>query len=250
MGEALYFAEEDLIYLDYDGRARCLCHPNEGRCCVSLLEPESEQLWLASHPLFTLPFLEMMKRRGMFNVHAACFACRGNGLILAGTSGAGKSTLAIALLQAGLDFLGDDMVFLNQANELELLAFPESVDIADPTIEFFAGLNSLHGMAKRPGWPKHEIRAESFFPSRMAWRAKPAAIVFPRISHKPNSSLTRISSDEAFLELAPNVLLTEAKSTQAHFERLADLVKGVPAYRLHTGTNFIEVSEMLRDLIQ
>jgi hypothetical protein len=249
-GEALYFPGDDLLYLDYAGRALSLCHPGDGYCCISLLEPESDQLWLGSHPLFTLPLLELMKRRGRFNVHAACFALENQGLMLAGTSGAGKSTLSVALLQAGLDFLSDDMVFIEQSKRLQILAFPEKIDISDNTVSFFKELSFLASQSKRPGWPKHELQASDVFRANIAWRAQPKAIVFPQIGHTSESTLTAISSDEAFLELAPNVLLTEAKSTRAHFEILANLVKGVPAFRLHTGRDFTRISQLLGDLIR
>jgi hypothetical protein len=248
-GEALYFPENDFFYLDYEGRVRCLCSPGVGCCEVSVLEPERDQLWLATHPLFTLPLLEMMKRRARFNVHAACFARNGKALLLPGTSGAGKSTLTIALLLAGLDFLSDDMVFLRRTEELQVLAFAEGIDVSDNTVAFFDRLSFLKDQPKRTGWPKHEIQVCETFQSSIAWTARPKALVFPQIRYKVESQLTPISSDEAFLELAPNVLITEAVSTRAHFEILAQLVNEVPAYRLETGTDFDRASAMLGELI-
>ena len=79
---------------------RALCSPLEGSVRISSLGAGTADTWLPSHPLFTLPFIEMLKRRGRYNVHAAGFALNGQGLLFPGSSGAGKSTLALALLRA------------------------------------------------------------------------------------------------------------------------------------------------------
>jgi hypothetical protein len=100
MGEALYFPVQDELYIDYGLRARVCCRPALGECVLSVLRPEADQLWLATHPLFTLPLLEMLKRRGKYGIHAAGVARNGRSLLLPGSSGAGKSTLTIALLRA------------------------------------------------------------------------------------------------------------------------------------------------------
>jgi hypothetical protein len=62
--------------------------------------------------------------------------------------------------------------------------------------------------------------------------------------------LTPITSDEAFLELAPNVLLTEAESTRAQFEVLAQLVKSTPLYRLRTGRDFDRIPQLVGETLQ
>jgi hypothetical protein len=249
-GDATYYPESDELYLDYEGRARALCRPADGHCVISLLQPESDQLWLGTHPLFTIPLLEMLKRRGKFNIHAAAFSVRGNCVLLPGTSGAGKSTLTVCLLRGGLAFLGDDMAFVEQRNGLRILAFPESIDVTDTTASFFQELHPLANRPKRPGWPKHEIRCSDYFPSQLAWSAHPRAIIFPQIVNTHESKLTPLSSDEAFMELAPNVLLTEAISTQAQFQVLAQLVKSTPSYRLRTGRDFDRIPQLLGETLQ
>jgi hypothetical protein len=249
-GDATYYPESDELYLDYGGRARALCKPAEGRCVISLLDPEPDQLWLGTHPLFTIPLIEMLKRRGKFNVHAAAFAVDGCCVLLPGTTGAGKSTLTVCLLRGGLDFLGDDMAFVEQSDGLRVLAFPESIDVTDTTASFFQELHALADRPKRPGWPKHEIRCNDYFSSRLAWSAQPKAIVFPEIGNVHESKLTSIGGDEAFMELAPNVLLTETSSTRAQFEVLAHLVKSTPSYRLCTGRDFDRIPQLLGETLQ
>jgi hypothetical protein len=162
---------------------------------------------------------------------------------------AAKSTLTIALLRGGLDLLGDDMAFLRDDGVLQTLALPEKIDITDRTVEFFEELHPLRGQAKHLGWPKQEIDAMHYFPTSIAWRTQPAVIVFPRIGERFESVLEPMDADAAFLELAPNVLLTEMGATCAHFEILARLTRIVPSYRLFTGRDFDRIPSLMRGLV-
>ena len=57
-----------------------------------------------------------------------------------------------------------------------------------------------------------------------------------------------MTKGEALLELLPNVLLTEARSSQAHVDALGALVAACPAYRLATGRDFNALPVLLEDL--
>src|SRR5262245_3573357 len=115
---------------------------------------EDGDLWTLSHPLFTLPLVEMLKRRGLYGLHAGGVCLHGRALLLPGTSGSGKTTLTLALARG-----------------------------------------------------------------------------------------------EALLELAPNVLLTEPRSAQAHLDALAELVEKSDCWRLATGTDLDETVRRLVELL-
>ncbi|MGH2451006.1 MAG: hypothetical protein ACRDGE_07020 [Candidatus Limnocylindria bacterium] len=137
-GEVTYFEAADALYIDYVGRVRVLCDAGAGSVLTSALASERESLWLLSRPLFTLPLVELLKRRGLYSVHAAGLAADGRAILVAGGSGSGKSTLALALPRAGFGFLGDDMLFLARADdEISVCSFPDEIDITDETLSWF-----------------------------------------------------------------------------------------------------------------
>src|SRR5580658_4896924 len=157
-GDASYFAAEDQIYLCCDDRVRVLCDPGSGSAWFSVLEPEIENLWLASHLLLTICLIEILKRRGLYSLHAGGFSANGKCLLIPGTSGVGKSTLTVASLRAKFDYMSDDMVFLvDRPDGFRVLAFPEAVDVSDQTAAFFPELNFLLHSPKRRGWRKRQI---------------------------------------------------------------------------------------------
>jgi len=250
-GDASYFDAEDQLYLSYEDRVRVLCSPGAGSAWFSVVEPEIENLWLASHLLFTICLIEMLKRRGLYSLHAGGLSANGKCILIPGTSGAGKSTLTVASLRAHFDYMSDDMVFLvDRPDGFRVLAFPEAVDVSDQTAGFFPELSFLLRAPKRRGWRKQQIHPTQVYGAKVAPEARTAAVVIPRISKAETSVVSRMDPDEALLEMVPNVLLTEANSCRAHLDALSELVTSTPCYRLETGRDFDRVSHQFRELLE
>jgi hypothetical protein len=249
-GEVLYDADREQLFIGYTDRIRAICDISRGHTRVSVIEPTIENEWLLSHPIVMLPLLEVLKRRGLFALHAAGLSREGRGILVAGTSGSGKTTLSIALARAGFDFLSDDMLFLApKGGGLEVLAFPDEIDVTDCTATFFAELRPLLDQPVRPGWPKRSFRSEAMYgrePVRHCW---PAIVVFPRIARVDTSVLEPMTPDEALLEMAPNILLTEPDACQNHLAALARLATSTPCYRLLTGRDFERLPDLLGALV-
>lgn len=253
LGEVVYDDEADLLYIEHGPRLRALCEPAAGRARFSALDPDENDLWLLSHPLFSLPLVETLKRRGLYSLHAAGLAANGRALLLPGTSGTGKSTLSVALARAGLGFLGDDTLFLATREEgLRVLAFPDEIDLTEQSVAFFPEV--VPWLTATGGWRKRQLRPERLSGSQsdaeIVWRAAPGVLVFPQISGRRKSRLEPIDAGEALLELVPNVLLTEPSSSQAHLDALAALARSSRCYRLATGTDLDGAVRLLLDLLE
>ena len=251
MGQVLYSELADRLWISAVWPIAAECNPRAGETYVSVDGRLEDHSWALSHPLLTIPLIEKLKRRGRFSVHAAGVAIGGRGLVIPGSSGSGKSTLALALARAGFDFLGDDMVFLVRTEQgLRALAFPEAFDLTDDTVRLFPDLADLLEVPKLQGWPKHQLRVEARFGAEIAWHCRPVALVFPQVSGRPQSRLTPLDHNEALLEILPNILLSDPTSSQQHLEVLGQLVSSSACYRLETGTDFAEVSALLRELLE
>lgn len=249
-GEALYFRDSDQLYLSFGEGVRVLCAPSQGRATFSVVESDPVNLFMATHLMFTIVLVEMLKRRGYYSVHAAGFSKGGKAILIPGTSGAGKSTLAITLLRGGFSYLSDDMVFIRRSSDdLRVLGFPEDVDVSDQTIRFFPELGFLAGSPKAYGWPKKQVRADEVYGVELVGEATPAAIVLPQIAHRDTSAVWPITPDEALLEIVSNVLLTEIRSCHNHLSVLTELVRRTPCYRLGTGRDFDRIPTILGELM-
>lgn len=251
VGEVLYFDAEDRLFLHLGDQVRGEVVPREGRIRVSYLRKNVENLWLAAHPLLTLCLIELLKRRGRYSLHAAGLRINGQGVLLAGSSGAGKSTLALTLLRTGCGFLGDDLLFLQPGrNGLTVLAFPDELDLTKETAGFFPELELLLRLPKPPGRPKHAVHVEEIYEVEFVRECAPGVLVFPQVASTAKSVIQPLSPEAALLELVPNVLLTEARSSQTHLDALADLVRESTCYRLETGRDFEALPSLFRSLVE
>jgi hypothetical protein len=251
VGEVLFDDAADRIWIGLGPDRLAVCEPARGRARLWARHGSGEDLWLLSHPLFTLPLVEMLKRRGLWALHAAGLQWNGKAVVLAGASGAGKSTLSIALARAGFGFLGDDTLFLAPGPDgLRLLAFPDEVDLTDETASFFPELAGLQAEPRREGWRKRRLRAEEAYGAPLAGEVAPALLIFPRISGRTESALAPMDPGEALIELAGNVLLTEPASSQAHLDALAALAAASSCWRLETGTDLDGAVRLLRGLAE
>jgi hypothetical protein len=249
-GAVLYADDSDRLFMNAGADVRLLVDGGAGRVQATVRGVGAQHVWLLTHPLFTLPLIELMKRHSRFSLHAAGLALDGCGLLLAGGSGSGKSTLTVALLRAGFAFLGDDMLFLESApGGVQVLAFPDEIDLTEPTTRFFPELAWTHETPRAPGWPKWSFSAAQLYPTTFEMTCRAKILVFPRVASSKRSTLEPLAAHEALIELAPNVLLTERRSSEAHFAVLAELVNTCACYRLNTGRDFDDVARMLRRLL-
>lgn len=248
--EAYFDPREDVFYLRSGEQMSLWCCPSAGYMGVSVHSLAPGPPPLPFHAMFNLAFREVLKRRGYHSLHAAGLCLRGKGLLLAGASGAGKSTLTLALLRAGFGFMGDDTLFLRQTGDgVRALAFPEEIDVTDDTVRLFPELRPLLAQPKPAPWPKRQVWAEETYGVDFVPECTPAVLVVPRVAHTQQSVLTPLRQNDALLELAPNVLLTDPRASQAHFDALGELVRQCQCYRLDTGRDLDAVPALLRGLL-
>ncbi len=250
-GQVRYFEETDELYAEAGSWARLLCQGRNGCSRVSYVEAVPEAVGYLTHPFLTIPLQEMLKRRGLFMMHAAALGDRGRGVLLAGESGAGKSTLALALLRGGWDFLGDDTVFLSSRGEAwRVLAFPDEVDVTPQTLAFFPELsrNAAHEGAsfrlKRP------LDVCALYGVAATWECEPRMLVFPHPGVGDRSEFTPLGRDEALMQLASNVLRTDPVASQRHLDALAGVVRQCACFRLKTGRDFAALSARIRGALE
>jgi energy-coupling factor transporter ATP-binding protein EcfA2 len=229
----------DSLHLECGESARAVCRPDDGRVTVSFVEAAAAELeWLLSHALLTVSLMEMLKRRGIFALHAGGVTVGGKAILLAGASGSGKTTLTLALALAGHGFLGDDIAFLTKGDDgLTVLPFPDQVDVTPDSAALLPELAPLFDVAPFTGRGKRGICMDDLRPAAERRDASPGLLLLPSVSHDGRTRLESVSAATAFLELLPNVLLTEPVSSQAHVDALGRLVAESRCYRIETGRN-------------
>jgi hypothetical protein len=221
------------------GRVELHCEAGRGVARFCSPDYAGHDLYLATHPLATISLMELLERRGLFALHAACLASEPDrGVLLAGASGAGKSTLALALAHRGLRFLSDDLVFLapdGGSDEVRVLGFADTIGLTEFAAAHFPALGPLRQQPPAAGFPKRLHRIEELFGTSALGSCRPRALVFPEVSLEEFSAITPLDPGDAMLRLVPDVLLTDPAATHAHLRAVAAVLKQVRCYTLVFG---------------
>ena len=251
-GSLYYFPDSDTLFGELGG-VRLRCEASRGVALIHGSALVGRRLYLATHPLATISLMELLERRGLFSLHAACMAERdGRGVVLAGASGAGKSTLALALARAGMRFLSDDVVFLSRRPEAPIvtaLGFADALGVSEFAAERFSELRPSLQEPPADGFPKRLRRIEELFGTHAARTCTPQALIFPEVASDQRSQIAPLEPGSALLRLVPDVLLTEPAATQAHLQTIAALLDQVSCYVLRSGSDLERATELVRGVL-
>ncbi len=153
-------------------------------------------------------------------------------------------------MRGGYRCLSDDKPFLRETeNGLELLAFPEMIDVTDQTITFFPELSK--GTATiEAGYRKKRFCAETLYPGSTVDAVKPSVILLPQISEESTSRIEPLSKARALQALLPHSLLCfDREVSVRHFGLLSRLAETTTCYRLHFGRNVLDLPHLVDQLL-
>jgi hypothetical protein len=222
--EAVYSPAEDALYAFHRAGPTMRCAAALGQAEITGSSSPSDDAWVLTRPLPTLALMELVRRCGLFPLHAACLARNDSGVLVCGPSGSGKSTLTLALLERGLDFLGDDLVFLDHSDqELRALGFPDELGLTENVRNVLPFVDAAVDLTAPTGWPKARASLQQLAPvAAVVSSCRPSLLVVLSEAATPGA-FEEIDADQALLELLPSILLTEPATCAAHLEALAAL---------------------------
>ena len=210
----------------------------------------------AMHPdvctsFFHFALSELLKRNGLYTVHATALEYQGRGVLIPGYSGQGKTTSFLPLLRSGFRYLSDDYPLLrDRGTHMELLAFPMKIDVTDRTIEFFPELHNAAPGILQQGICKKFFQAEDLYADSIRNFCTPAMIIFPHVVDVPHSCLEPLPKSRALEAIMPQGLLVyDQEVAQREFQVLSRLVQDVDCYRLHFGRDILDLSTLIRPLL-
>lgn len=203
-------------------------------------------LWQSAAPLRTT-LGHFARTAGGQLVHGAAVGTADGAVLLSAPGGSGKSTTALACLQAALLYLGDDYVYLSQA-------LPRRV------FGIYATAKLRHdGVAPMPelteSWQRQDGESKSLLYLHPRWQDQLAlslplrAVLIPAIAADARTRLRPATAREALHALAPTTVFQLPGSDPAVFRALAELVRGIPAYRLELGPRPAEAAAVIAQLL-
>jgi hypothetical protein len=216
-----------------------------------LIKPETMHGNLIEY-LFHLALIELLRRRGLYTIHATALEKNGRGVLIPGNSGRGKTTSFISLLRSGYRYLSDDHPLIRDAGtHMEVLPFPIKINVTESTIEFFPELRNAPDHVLHPGSPKRAFHAEDMYPTSVGDCCQPVMILFPHVVDAPHSHLELLPKSRALEVLLPQALLVyDPEVARREFQVLAKLVQQVDCYRLHFGRDILDLPKLITPLLE
>lgn len=179
-------------------------------------------------------------RRGRVIVHAAAIGRASGGVLLPGKGGSGKSTTALACAASDLSIVGDDYCAVEEATRRAHSLYNTVKLKGDEDVERFCHLAPFIDNLERVGEGDDRARAMVFlhphFPGKMLADMPLEAILIPRVTGQPKTTIVPTSAAAALKALAPSTIFQLAGNERPAFQALVQLVRNVPSFEIHLGT--------------
>jgi len=204
--------------------------------------------WEQSFPLRSI--LNWWLRDEPFQpAHAAAVGRPSGGVLITGPSGTGKSTSTLACLGSELQYAGDDYVLIRTDPSPFVFSLYSTAKLEADNLARFPNLAPLVSNAERLDREKALIYLHEHHPSRLIKGFPIRALVIPKVTGLPHTTIETISPAAALLALAPTTTKHLLGTRRETVEKLMRLVKAVPSYRLLAGTDLAQIPAAISSLL-
>ena len=204
--------------------------------------------WVLSSPLRTL-FHWWMERHGCQLVHAAAVGAAGQALLVVGKGGLGKSSTALACLEAGFEFMGDDYVIVRHEPRPTVYGLYATAKINREDIERFSAFKPFLYKTEVPADEKAVLFLHPPFASQLRAEMPLAAIAVPRVVEGEDTGFvpeTRSVVHQAASFTTMSQLPYAGDHTHRLFTQLCDKL---PGYRIELGRDRGRLTGAIRSFL-
>lgn len=216
------------------------------------LLPEALSHYGAFDDMIIIALGPLLRRRGLFSLHAFAASRDGRAALLVGDIGVGKTTTGLSLLEAGWKLVSNDSPLLRQEGEVVLAcAYPGLLAAYDDTLARFATLRRFQGGEGAPAAKRVFAAHEAYGDAIWQPQAQASLLLFPQVeSGLAASRIEPLSAPEALLAMLPNSIERwDREYVAPHLAVLKSLVRQAPAYRLRLGPDVATLPVLIGQLI-
>lgn len=170
-------------------------------------------------------------------------------ILLAGRSGSGKSHAALACVQDGLGYLGDDACALDAKGAPRVHSIYGSAWASPFTRRSLPALQRLISSSDRRHGEKVLLSLGDRMPGSLLRQAPLHAIAVMSFSDDEETYVRRVSPTDAMLALAPSSLLPQARAGQRMLTRLARIARSVACVEIRAGSDPSSLARAIRALL-
>jgi hypothetical protein len=235
------------FYVDWMRILSCIdLESNVAYCCYEDTEPLL--MYEVSGP-FRAIFNTILNRKGMQLVHASAIGTSRGSLIFAGPPGSGKSTLSVLCLQEGLCYQSDDLCILTSGQQPRSLSLYNIAKLREDSLPRFESLRPILSHFQEDEEKKAYFYVHQHFPSQVLKEAPVRALILPRVTGQPSSSLERASPVEAMRAVIAWTIKEIPKSDTLGDKIMLQAVARLPAHHLLLGRDDRQTLSLIRSLL-
>jgi hypothetical protein len=182
--------------------------------------------------------------RGRFLFHGAAVGEAGKGVLILGNGGAGKSTTALACLEAGMQFVGDDRCLLALAEAPTVYSLFGTAKLAEterfPLLAEDVDIIGIDGEEKA----MYRLQRRGLQP-----RLQLRAILLAQIETRAGSKVYPLNAKSGYLGLASSAALHLPQFRRAALKCFEEAARVLPVYSLKLGSDIHSTPAVVRQLL-
>lgn len=208
--------------------------------------------WEIGSP-FRFLWHEWFAKKGQQYVHAAAVGNASGGVLLVGKGGSGKSTTALLCAAAGMSYVGDDYCLVDPINACAYSLY-NTGKLVGP--EDYARLPDLKGLSsnldgfEKGGPDKAVYFLSDIWPERIVRSLPLRAILIPYITGATDTTIEACGDVDALAALLPSTVGQLPAAGRGDCQRMAALVRQLPAYRLNLGSEIRQIPQAIQHLLE
>jgi len=245
------------VILSFREGSHCIAYQSN-TSVLSLFDIAEKTGYYWTDDLKKIPYFEVARpmsvllhwwfhHQGYLVVHGGAIGIDGKGIVLAGKGGSGKSTTALLWLEAGYQYVGDDLCVVGGSPGLHAHSLYNSAMLFEDDLRLLPSLKPF--VAEPLGTTDEKRMIFLNDKERLVKNLRLKAILLPRVTQHHNAILTATSSSDAMKSLAPSTLMQLPGAQASSFQAMASLVKRIPCYRLELGTDRHHVIDVIREFL-
>lgn len=204
--------------------------------------------WETGSPLKTI-FNIWMSQRGIQLVHAGAVGLPSGGVLLVGKGGSGKSTTALACLNSDLFYASDDYTLVTaQPTPTAFSIYSTGKKNADDLARL-PFLGKAISNRERLETEKAVYFLNDYFPEKIISSFPLKALLIPRITGKPHTTLTPTSVTTGLAALVPSTMVQLSGAGKEACQIMMNVVKQLKCYYLELGTDMEEITQVILDFL-
>ena len=247
-----YENENGQLSYSFDGEVKDLCYLNRSKkTAIALYDSSHHSLEGLSGSLaspFRTIFSWYFEDKSCSILHASAIGNEKCAALVLGPSGSGKSTTALACLNAGLKFAGDDSVLVSMKNGPEVFSLYRSIKLFQEDVALF-DTESLKIQHQQIGSKnKSQLLLSNDSLNSLLISARLKVIILPKIVVGGDTFINDIATTEAFAISASTCLTHIPNSRQKALSSLKSILVALPCYRL-TISDRDKIAPILKNLL-